>query len=388
MALWMLAALASAAPEVVIEADYRSHVDQAKFFLKKNWYIDAEAQLSLAVTHPDGRLDPEAWFLLAKVRYELADLPGARDAADHALTQSRDDEQTRQTQELLNFLEQRFGSLQLTSSRAGVSTQIDIALTSVLLDPQLKSYCMQIVKSLMEPVVLPLEIGLPAGSYTINDQVVQVGSGSDQSVPITLSGLGLQTTEITISGGAGTWMGTQATHLLPSPGTEIGVHVPFGTWVVGARAGWWIQPRDTTAGELHWDSGWSMGLTAGIELPDTAPFVIRGAASYRIAPLTGLRGSCDQAGTCGTNDGDGRAVDVHGLGHIPGLEVSTGLIDHSRAQSFGVGMRLVTEYAMARAAASGTGSLPNGESFDYTWTEDRSWQAPGIRVLLDVSFAL
>ena len=248
MALWMLAALALAAPEVVIEADYRSYVDQAKFFLKKDWYVDAEAQLSLAVAHPDGRLDPEAWFLLARVRFELADLPGARDAADHALTQSRDDEQARQTEELLTFLQQRFGSLQLISTRAGVSTKIDVVLTSVLLDPQLKAYYTQIAGRLKEPVVLPLEIGLPAGSYTINEQVIQVGSGSAQSVPIALSALGLQTTELTISGGFGTWMGPQATHLLPSPGTELGVHVPFGTFVVGARGGWWVQPRDTPAG--------------------------------------------------------------------------------------------------------------------------------------------
>ena len=47
------------------DEDFRSYLDQARFFLRKEWYADAREQLEKAVSTQDGKLDPEAWFLLA-----------------------------------------------------------------------------------------------------------------------------------------------------------------------------------------------------------------------------------------------------------------------------------------------------------------------------------
>ena len=151
----MLLAMAHAAPTQELEADYRSYLDQAKFFIKRGWPADAEQQLELATRHPDGELDPEVWFLLANVRYDLADLVGARQAAEKALTQSRDPQQAATTREWLNFLDDRFGMLELIPPRPGLSTRVTLELQGMILDPELKEWYARALERLEGSVDLP-----------------------------------------------------------------------------------------------------------------------------------------------------------------------------------------------------------------------------------------
>ena len=48
---WLAAACLAQSPD---DTDFRGYLDQAEFFLRKDWYADAEEQLVLATEHPDG----------------------------------------------------------------------------------------------------------------------------------------------------------------------------------------------------------------------------------------------------------------------------------------------------------------------------------------------
>ena len=88
--IWLVATAAAQ------DGDFRSYVDQARFFLRKGWYEDALVELEKARAHPDGALDPEVWYLLANVRYHLGDVPAAKRAAEKAHSQSRTEAQLQQ----------------------------------------------------------------------------------------------------------------------------------------------------------------------------------------------------------------------------------------------------------------------------------------------------
>ena len=66
-----------------------------QFFRRRKIRSEVEMRLE------DGTLDPETWFLLASVRFQLAQLAEAREAADRALVNSRTEDQTRQAEEFL-----------------------------------------------------------------------------------------------------------------------------------------------------------------------------------------------------------------------------------------------------------------------------------------------
>ena len=156
----LLVAATASAQEVV---DYRDHVDQARFYLKKSWYADALAELEAAAASPDGRLDAEVWFLLAQTRYALGELSGARYAADRAFVNSRTPDQASQSRELSEHLDETFGVLRLLPPRDSVTTRIDLELESRLLDPELKRWVTMLQERLDDTTTLPLELGLPAG---------------------------------------------------------------------------------------------------------------------------------------------------------------------------------------------------------------------------------
>jgi len=67
----LLLTVCALAQEPAAQSDFQAMVDQARFFLKKDWYQDAAGELEAAVATEDGRLDHDAWFLLASVRFEL-----------------------------------------------------------------------------------------------------------------------------------------------------------------------------------------------------------------------------------------------------------------------------------------------------------------------------
>lgn len=350
------------------DEDFRSYIDQARFFLRKQWYEDARHQLELAVGTEDGRLDAEAWFLLAKVRYELGDLVGARFAADRALVHSRDDEQARQTHELLTYFEQKFGFVTVEAPYAGMTSQLELTLESTIFDPDLKIWLNHVTAAIAEPVVLPYELGLPAGTYTINGVSVDVTAGTHVSIaPKSLSGAprALQVVEVELGFGATGYVAKGLKNLYAAPTVELSAGLPLGWLVVGASASWAPQPYGTRDGVSSTSfAGWSAGLRAGVEIPGVQPLVIRTSLGWRVAEIPGWEIPCASAGkawSC-SPQADVRELYVYtaAIGQLIGAEVAASYRDRSRGGGFGGGLKASGELLVGALPKAGEAVGPSG----------------------------
>lgn len=390
----MIALVAVALAEEPLGAeDYRGHVDQARFFLRKEWYDDAREQLELAVASEDGRLDPEAWFLLAKVCYELGDLPRARYAADRALVNSRDADQTRQTHELLRFFDERFGLLTVDAPHDGIASRVELELRSVILDPDLKRWIARVQAALEDPVVLPHTVGLPAGSYVVNGVEVELAAGQELAItPPIRAGApkALQVVEVELGLGATAPLGRPVANLLPAPTVELGVGLPLGPIVVGATAAVALQPFTTRVGALEaLPQGGAVGARLGVELPGTQPLVVRPSVAWRFVSLPGVEAACERGPTWTCGDGDRQLyVYLPATAHAAALELAVLYQDRARRSGLGAGAKASGELWLGRLPASGQAAGPEG-TISYGVPEaSRGWTAAGVRILAIVSYAL
>jgi hypothetical protein len=385
-----------AAPEApdAVEVDYRGYLDQARFFVKRGWYPDAEEQLQLAVAHPDGQLDAAAWFLLAQVRYELADLHGARYAADRAMVNSHDAEQTAQTRQLLSFFSEKFGFVQLQAGQEGAATHLDVALQSTLFDPDLRRFVGQLTERVAaEPTVLPHPLGLPAGRYTINGEPVEVVAGQVVPLSVPLQGtrsLALQTLQLELGAGVSLWLGPQADHLLPAPAAQLSLSLPTGPVVWGAVVDAAPTPwmADSGAVNVGLDAV-AAGLRVGFELPDTQPMVFRPSVGWRMGRVPGVERPCSVTGataSCGLDQPGQLHVYLPATAQIPFVELSAHYQDRRKRSSWGAGLKVIGEWGFGTVPASGSVPSADGRAFEYSVT-DRAWSSPGLRVLADLSFA-
>lgn len=287
-------------PPASADQDFRSYLDQARFFLRKEWYGDAREQLELAVATADGKLDPEAWYLLANVRYELGDLKGAHDAADRALVHSRDQDQARQTRELLTFFEEKFGYVTVVAPYDGVTARLSVELQSTLFDPNLKNWLAKLVGGLKDPVPLPYVLGLPAAKYTINGIEVDVPAGQTVSIAPKVGGNAptLQSVSAELAVGAHGYSGATVGNLGPAPAIDLSLGIPLSFLALGITGGWALQPydvRDDTgevAGRLRSPFGWSVGARAGVDIAGPGPLVFRPSATWRVGVVPGVEVGC------------------------------------------------------------------------------------------------
>jgi hypothetical protein len=364
--------------------DFRSHLDQARFFLRKEWYGDALEELERAVATADGKLDPEAWFLLAKVRYELGDLPGARFAADRALVHSRDQDQARQTHELLTFFEQKFGFVKIEAPVSGTSTHLVLTLESTLFDPDLKRWVNRVVEQLQEPVTLPYELGLPAARYVINGTEVEVVAGSTLSVSPRLERAApapLPSVRLEVGLGASGALGERVSNLLPAPTTDLGVGLPLGPVALGLTGSWSIQPYETRDGSVVMSLGvFSVGARLGIEVP-IAKLDLRPSATWRLASVPGVEVGCASTGSTWTCDGAATAneelfVYTAALAHAIGAELAA----TTRPEPLGFGIKVAGEAVLGALPRDGNAVGPDGP-LDFTVDEPRGLSGAGWRLL-------
>ena len=387
-------AVAAPAPEEEVE-DYRSHVDQARFFLRKEWYDDARDQLELAVASEDGRLDPEAWFMLAKVSYELGDLSRARYAADRALVNSRDAEQIRQTDELLQFFEERFGLVTVEAPHDGMASRVDIELRSTIFDPDLKLWLNRVQATLDRPVVLPYTVGLPAGRYLVNGVEVEVAAGSETTVspPIrSRSPRTLQVVEVELGLGATALIGRPVANLLPAPTAELSIGLPIGPLVVGAMADLSPQPYTTRVGALQaGPQGFAGGAQVGFELPGTQPLVVRPSLAWRYVSLPGFEAACARGATwtCAV-DAPVRQLYLYvpTTAHAAAVELAVMYQDRARRSGLGAGAKASGELWFGRLPAAGEASGELGPVSYEVPDAAGSFTAGGVRILATLSYAL
>lgn len=365
IAIWLTA--------VALAADHRSHVDQARFFAQRAWYADAEAELERAVTMPDGAIDPEAWYLLAMVRRQLADRPGAKEAADRALLHARDPDQAAAARALLDWLEGRFGTLRLEGERG---RRVVLELRGALLDPELERWFQRVAEHARHLSVLPAELHLPAGAYAVDGVPVEIRPGELRSVP--LAPTADDRLELHLRTGVSALFGSAARRILPSPWVGLGLDVALGgPWRVGLQGDVGAQVWQAPTSALHAaPPAWSAGARIGVDVLAAPPLALRTTAGWRVARIGGLPLVCEGDDPCRV--GKGEEADAHGvaLAHLPFAELAVRAVPR---RGVGGAVRVGAEYALGAppTALTDTGSV----------SVEGGWRAVGLRVGVDLSYA-
>ncbi|MBT3222251.1 MAG: tetratricopeptide repeat protein [Proteobacteria bacterium] len=376
--------------------DFRSYIDQAKFFIKRKWYDDALKQLEEAVEHEDGRIDPEAWYMLATVRYELCDIEGARTAASRAHSYSRTDEQLQEASGFSSFLETQFGIVSLSHPQESIVTHIDIELESLLFDPGLKEYINRLGAQLhRNPVLLPYTFGLPTGKYKINGVSVDVSPSNALVLEpkiLARGPLGLQLSQIEFSTGISAWFGPAVDNLLPAPNLQLAITQPVGQVKLGLMIDWAPRPFSTRNSGIGFSpTTWSFGLRAGWDIPGTYPLVVRPSLGYRFGQLPGVEIPCAAVDSSYICEKNGSAdMYVYGVGqtHVILVEVATHYLE-LRMRGVGVGVKAIGEYGFGHLPARAEGHLSKSSTVEYTVARgSRVFHAFGLRMLFNLSIAL
>jgi hypothetical protein len=369
--------------------DYRSRVDQAKFFIRKGWYEDAALELEAATRNDNGELDGAAWYLLAEVRYHLGDIDGAMFAADRAHSNSDTDEDLERAAGFSAWLQRNFGEIEVQTRFDGVQSAIRLELTSLILDPELKTYLSELGDRLSEPRPLPLRFGLPKGTYRVNGREAVIEPGGHTVVRVPVRGAApepLQVTELEASLGVVAWAGPDARGHLPGPTARVGLTQPIGVGVLGVAVDYSARPVDTPAGLRAAPADVGVALRVGLEAARIRDAAIRAAVSGRVARVGGLGLPCSL-------DGSGSAVRCardatpvawaypNSLLFAPGLELSAVVLDRRRETTIGWGLRLITEAGVGRRPSTGTARIA-GDEIPYTVDPgDRPVVLGGIRLL-------
>jgi hypothetical protein len=374
-------------PSLLVGEDFRSYLDQARFFLRKEWFDDAREQLEKAVATEDGRLDAEAWFLLASVRYELGDLAGARFAADRALVHSRDDDQARQVNELLQFFEQKFGFVTVDLPYDGVTTRLHVVLESTIFDPELKLWLSRLQHQLADPVLLPYEIGLPAGRYTVNGTAVDVTAGSRQVITPRVRVAASEALHAEVSLGAVGPFGPAFGSATPAPNLEIAAHAPIGPGVVvGLLVDWTPQPYVLFDQTLAVQPAiFAVGARAGFDLPGPGDLAFRPALVTRFGGTGGIELGCHDApgGWECAQDSEIEELYVYltGASGSVGLETAALWLDRSRG-GFGGGAVIGGDVVFGNLPASSSAVVDGGEELQFDVVGPRGYLGADWRLSL------
>ncbi len=398
MALALGAACVAFAQAPSTGEDFRGYLDQARFFLRKGWYEDAARELEKAVAHPDGWVDPEAWFMLASVRLELLDIDGARDAAARAHTYSRDEDQLAQAAGLSSFVDQEFGVVTIRAPQPGLAARLEIELLSLLFDPTLTAFLERVEEAHRRREVLPVRIGLPVGSYRINGEEVEVGpQGAVLNLPSSALGVGgftlARLTELEVGAGMANWVGGATYNLRPSLDLHVAISVPLGPLRVAAVLDWIPTSYTTITGPIATHpAGGSIGAQVGWPVRGDLPIVVRPSIGYRYGLIPGIELTCvggEASFTCGAGGPTDLLVYAVGRAHIPYLELDLSHLDARRTMDVGFGVKGLVEGAFGLLPATGTAKVLDEEtSLAFAVpAEARAFNAVGLRVIAHFSVA-
>ncbi|MCP4810432.1 MAG: tetratricopeptide repeat protein [Proteobacteria bacterium] len=383
--------------------DAQHHVDQAKLFVKKQWYTDAEAELEEAVTLDDGRNSFQAWWLLAQVRYELLDAEGAAKAARQASELTRDPDEALQAAQLADWIEGTFGLLVITSPHEGMQSRIQLERSSLLMDPDLKRFVDQMALEWTKPQVLPIRIALPAGEYLVQGErvLLEPGLGVETALDLSMGSLGesgfaaLQVTRAEVSTGVGLYLGDRTAPLGPSLEVQLGVTQPIKGILAGVVVDYSLRSYNVDGfGAVRHPATYTLGVRLGKELMVSGPLAVRPGLGYRYGYLPGIPFECiDEASgvACAPPDELDRDPDIMvyavGRAHIPFAELSVDWRRAGRTTATGLGVRVVVDQAFGFVPSPGTATVSgDGTTIEYT-TADPAWTSTAIRMMANFSHA-
>ena len=376
-----------------------THLRQARLFAKKKWYDDARAELEAALALPGGSEHYELHRLAHDVAWELLDVPWASEMAEGAARLATDERARQEAQALADSYSSRFGLVTIEGPHQGMSSRLQLELTSVLFDAELKRFVSRMGLAVREKRPLPLTIGLPVGSYLVNGASVQVIGGEETRLSLPMNQLGarglaaLQVTRLEVAGGIATHLGEDTKALLPTSIVHLAVTQPIGPVLTGLFVESGMQPVTSPEGQRHSLGGmYSLGARVGVELSGRAPVSLRPSATLRTGRQPGIPVDClEVSGALDCTVSSAEAdVRVHAPGALwaPGLELSVDYREGGRTTALGTGVKILADQAFGR--------LPS--DLDVSWAHEapdpppltnleRTWTATHLRVLANISFA-
>jgi hypothetical protein len=396
-----LAAALFAAPAYAQDAgSYEHHLEQARLFIKREWYSDALKELEAAREADPGGF--EAWLLTAQVRYSLKDVEGAWKAAGEAADKAGSDEERASAEQLEGYLKSTFGVLRIKGPYEAAASILQVEASDPVLDPELKKWIDDVALELRSRTLLPVDVGLPAGSYVINGQPAEVVAGSDRSVQLANDDLGargmakLLVPRVEVGTGVGVLFSSRVPDIQPGLVTELGFTQPFGRLIFGAVVDYSLRTYQVSGGSDFNPRAVGGGLRFGTELMVGGPLALRPSVGYRFSLVPGVPLDCaspdlDGAWSC-TPPGDEGVADATlyavGRAHTPFGEIAIDWRRAGRTTATGFGVRAAVEQAIGTLPETGEARIDGSEdTLQFTVTE-RGWTATGVRLLAELSLTL
>ncbi len=344
-------------------------------------------ELEAAVAHPDGQHDPEAWYLLATTRMARADIAGATEAAGRALTNARDLDQADQSEALVRYLRDGFGTIEVFAPDDGVVARIDLQLQSLVLDANAQALAASLRDMAHEKDTLPRSFTVPAGTWLIEGESVDVIANTAVRVPVdprsTAVAL-LDNAELEIGLALAGWQGDVVGDLFPAPALRSALGWRVGVFEVAATASWAPQTYRRRDGSSETRAGaGSVGVRVGVPIPGLAPWVVRPAVTGRLAWVPGIELGCvhdtDTSFSC-TQGGDADLLLYQtGWAWTPGGSLTIARIDRTKPFAMGFGVEGAVEGALGTLAKSGVADREDdGAAITFSMPEhERPWRAIG-----------
>jgi hypothetical protein len=399
--LLILLLLLHAAPVAAQEASSSHAVDQARLFIRKGWHADARDELLRALTSPEGSQSYEVHWLLAQVLYELLEVGRAIEHAQVAAGLTEDADEQAACWQLLEYYEGTFGAVQVIGPQKGLSTRLQLELTSTLFDPELKRFISRKTLALTEAQKLPVTVWLPAGTYLINGHEVTIRAGDEGTLQLPLSAVGsrgmaaLQVMRLELGGGFGVLMGQRVSNLHPSIEARAAFILPAGRMLLGATIDKSFRSYEVEGYEPSRDfASFGAGLQLGTELLLGGPLAFRPFLGYRWGLLPGVPFDCRDTRdglSCEAELEDAVVTDrFYGTAqlHVASLELGLDYREGGRTNALGLGLRVGVDQAFGLISSASRAAYPGlDETIDLD-VQDTSFHATGIRILTNISIAL
>jgi hypothetical protein len=396
----VLVLLLWAAPVHAQEASSSHAVDQAKLFMRKGWHADARDELLRALTSPEGSQSFEVHWLLAQVLYELLEVGRATEHARVAAGLTEDPDQQAACWQLVDFFESSFGAVEVIGPQKGISSRLQLELTSTLFDPELKRFVARKTLELTDTVKLPQTIWLPAGSYLVNGQEVAIRAGATVTLSLPLDAVGargmaaLQVARVELGGGFGVLLGSRVANLHPS----IESHVSFTLPIKGVLLGATIDKSFRSYEVDGYDpapspAAFGVGFRLGTDVLVGGPLAFRPFLSYRHGLLPGIAFDCHD-----TREGLSCAPELDPAGvtdrfygtasvHVVGAELGIDYREGGRTNALGLGVRVGVDQVFGAVSSASRATLDGGDSTVDVSVEDGGIHATGVRLLANISIA-
>lgn len=382
-------------PTVQAADDAGYHLAQAQQFAKNKWFDDAAGEIEAGLAAAGGAQDYALHWLGAQVYYELGRMDRAKELATTAADLAPTDAAREEAATFRDFVATTFGALTIEAPYPGMRSRLQLELTSMVLDPELKRLVNKVALALREPTDLPTTVWVPEGDYLVNGRTIHVNAGAASRVQMDLKELGsrglsaLQVSRLEIALGTAVPFGRDVGNIRPGGAVEVAFTQPLGPILLGALVSWDARTYAGGQGEVVFDPfAFDAGLRLGRELVVGGPLAVRPSLGARYGIVPGIAVDCAEADsglTC-PSAAPTYATFLPGRAISPFAEVAVEYREAGRSTALGIGVKAVVAEAIGSTPSSGELLLPDGSRLSYTGTS-QPWTATVIRLYTNLDLA-